>query len=39
MDGKSEKHYEHVFQSIVNIITLSHHIEINVNSIVIDSEI
>ena len=38
MDGKSEKHYEEVFQSIINIITLSCHIDININSIVTDSE-
>ena len=35
IDGKSEKHYEEVFNSIINIITINHCIEININSIVI----
>ena len=39
MDGKSEKHYEEVFQSIISIIILTHHIDININSIVTDSEL
>ena len=30
-----EKHYEEIFNSIINIITINHCIEININSIVI----
>ena len=39
MDGKSENHYDIVFNSTINIITLYHQIDININSIVTDSEI
>ena len=39
MNGKSENHYDVVFNSIINIITLSHHIDVNINSIVTDSEL
>ena len=36
---KSEIHYDIVFNSIINIITLSHHIDENIKSIVTDSEL
>ena len=39
INGKSEKHYDIVFNSIINFITLSHHIDVNINLVVTDSEI
>ena len=39
MNGKSEYYYDVVFDSIINIITLSHKIDINIKSIVTDSEL
>ena len=38
-NGKSEYHYDVVFNSIINIITLSRNIDINIKSIVTDSEL
>ena len=39
MNGKSQIHYDIIFDSIINIITNYHEIYLNINSIVTDSEI
>ena len=39
MNGKSGKHYDIVLNNIINIITLSHLIYININIVITDSEI
>ena len=39
MNGKSEYHYDVVFNSIINIIILSRNIDINIKSIFTDSEL
>ena len=39
MDGKSENHYDIVFNTIINLITLSRQIDININLVVTDSEL
>ena len=39
MNGKSQIHYDIIFDSIINIITNYHEIDLNINSIVTDSEV
>jgi hypothetical protein len=39
MNGKSQIHYDIIFDSIINIITNYHELDLNINSIVTDSEV